>query len=65
MLSPNQTTHLSKLLSYILRHKPEKYEIVLDENGYINVDALINKLNTHNENINLDGLKKCSGIMYI
>ena len=41
----NQTTHLSKLLSYILRHKPSAYEIVLDENGYTNVDELVNKLN--------------------
>ena len=47
MLSQNQTIHISKLLSYILRHKPEEYGIVLDENGYTNVDELINKLNAH------------------
>lgn len=57
MLSSNQTTHLSKLLSYILRHKPEEYEIVLDENGYTNVDELISKLNTHNENISFEKLQ--------
>lgn len=50
MLSKNQTTHLSQLLSYILRHKPEEYEIVLDETGYTNVDELINKLNLKNGN---------------
>lgn len=43
MLSENQTTHLSKLLSYILRHKPEEYGIVLDENGYTSVDELISE----------------------
>lgn len=54
MISETQTTHLSKLLSYILRHKPGDYEIVLDENGYSNVDELINKLNAHNENIGFE-----------
>jgi len=57
MISFTQTTHLSKLLSYILRHKPGEYEIVLDENGYTNVDELINKLNAHNENINFEILQ--------
>lgn len=57
MISVNQTTHLSKLLSYILRHKPEEYGIILDENGYTNVDELINKLNAHNENINFEILQ--------
>ena len=53
----NQTIHLSKLLSYILSHKPEEYGIVLDENGYTNVDELISKLNAHNENINFEMLQ--------
>lgn len=53
MISEKQNTHLSKLLSYILRHKPEEYEIALDENGYTNIDELINKLNPHNENIKI------------
>ena len=57
MLTENQNTYLSKLLSYILRHKPEEYGIVLDENGYTNVDELINQLNTHNENINFEILQ--------
>lgn len=57
MISEKETTRLSKLLSYILRHKPEEYGIVLDENGYTNVDELINKLNAHNENISLEILQ--------
>ncbi|MEO7045196.1 MAG: RNA 2'-phosphotransferase [Ferruginibacter sp.] len=56
-MSEKDTTRLSKLLSYILRHKPEEYGIVLDENGYTNVDELINKLNAHNENISLEILQ--------
>ena len=54
MLSEKQNTHLSKLLSYILRHKPEEYGIVLNENGWTNVDELINKLNAHNVSINFE-----------
>lgn len=57
MISSNQTTHLSKLLSYILPHKPGEYEIVLDEKGYTTVEELINKLNAHNENINFEILQ--------
>lgn len=57
MLSSNQTTRLSKLLSYILRHKPSAYGIVLDENGYTNIHELINKLNAQNEIINFEILQ--------
>lgn len=57
MLPSNPTTHLYKLLSYILRHKPSAYEILSDENGYTNVDKLISQLNAHNENINFEILQ--------
>lgn len=57
MINSNQCTYLSKLLSYILRHKPGEYGIVLDENGYTNVNELINKLNAQNENINFEILQ--------
>jgi RNA:NAD 2'-phosphotransferase (TPT1/KptA family) len=33
MILEKENTRLSKLLSYILRHKPEAYQIVLDENA--------------------------------
>ena len=54
MILEKENTRLSKLLSYILRHKPEEYGIALDENGYTNVDELIYKLNAHNENISFE-----------
>lgn len=57
MISSKQNTRLSKLLSYILRHKPEAYKIILDEYGYTNVDELINKLNAHNESISFEILQ--------
>ena len=57
MIPEKENIHLSKLLSYILRHKPQEYGIVLDESGYANVDELINKLSAHNENINFEILQ--------
>lgn len=57
MISGKENTKLSRLLSYILRHKPGEYEIVLDESGYTNVDELITKLKAHNENIDFEILQ--------
>lgn len=35
---------LSREMSYILRHKPEEYDIVLDEEGWTSVDRLLSGL---------------------
>ena len=40
---------LSKKISLSLRHKPEKYNLVLDENGFVKIDDLLFGLN-HFEN---------------
>lgn len=37
---------ISKSISYWLRHKPEDIGIVLDENGWVEVDELIEKAST-------------------
>ena len=36
-------TNISKYLSYILRHKPESIGLVLDNNGWADIDELIDK----------------------
>jgi len=36
-------SQISKYLSYILRHKPESIGLVLDNNGWANIDELISK----------------------
>lgn len=41
--------HISKLLSYVLRHHPEEVHIILDENGYAKVDDLIENINTYKD----------------
>jgi len=40
-----QLKHISKLMSLVLRHKPEKIGLQLDENGWTNVKQLIEKIN--------------------
>ena len=35
---------LSKLVSYILRHKPEEYDITLDKEGWVDIPELIKQI---------------------
>lgn len=43
MITDKENKRLSKFLSYVLRHHPELIAIKLDENGWVNVDTLIDK----------------------
>ena len=45
MISDNQLKNISKFLSFILRHQPEKIGIQLDANGWAEVNELIEKAN--------------------
>lgn len=47
----------SKLLSYILRHHPDKYNLQLDKNGWVNIEILLNAINNSTNN-------KCRKITY-
>lgn len=47
--------HISKFLSVVLRHQPEKIGLVLDKNGWAVVDELLDKLPM---DIDLSGLKQ-------
>jgi putative RNA 2'-phosphotransferase len=40
-----QLKHISKLMSLVLRHRPETIGLQLDENGWAIVDELIEKIN--------------------
>jgi putative RNA 2'-phosphotransferase len=42
-METNQRNKISKFLSLILRHAPEKIGLVLDENGWVDVEELITK----------------------
>lgn len=47
---------ISRFLSNILRHKPENCDIVLDNNGWTNVEVLIKNLNERNYSVDMNML---------
>jgi putative RNA 2'-phosphotransferase len=57
MISEKETTHISKLLSLVLRHKPDTIGIELDENGWTDVAVMINKINQTGLHIDFEILK--------
>jgi len=47
-----QLKHISKFMSLVLRHKPEEIGLQLDENGWVNVEELIEKINAKGIKVN-------------
>lgn len=47
-----QVKRISKLMSLVLRHEPEKIGLTLDENGWANVNELIEKVNKEGIKLN-------------
>jgi putative RNA 2'-phosphotransferase len=47
MIGKKQITKISKFLSLVLRHKPETIGIKLDENGWVEVADLLDKMNAN------------------
>jgi putative RNA 2'-phosphotransferase len=43
---------LSKLVSYILRHKPEEYDITLDSEGWVEIGELIHQISKRHKHFN-------------
>jgi putative RNA 2'-phosphotransferase len=50
--------HTSKFISLVLRHKPEEIGLQLDQQGWANVDALIEKMSRKGFTINMDILQE-------
>lgn len=50
-------TKISKFLSLVLRHQPEKIGIELDEQGWIAVEVLLNQMKLHGQEIDIEVLK--------
>lgn len=57
MISEKQLTHISKFLSLVLRHKPETISIQLDQNGWTDVNELIEKANNYGVKFDKETLK--------
>lgn len=56
-MNEKETARTSKFLSLILRHQPDKIGIQLDENGWTDVDTLIQKANAHGIRLTLEILR--------
>lgn len=56
MLSEKETTRRSKLLSLVLRHDPTHIGIVLDEQGWTDVAALLTQLAVHKQPLSFEEL---------
>ncbi|ADB40036.1 RNA 2'-phosphotransferase [Spirosoma linguale] len=56
MIIDSEAKRISKLLSLALRHKPETTGIILDKNGWTDVDLLIAKLQAQSYPVNFEQL---------
>jgi putative RNA 2'-phosphotransferase len=54
MISEEENTRISKFLSLVLRHKPDTIGITLDNNGWTDVEILINEVNKTDISIDID-----------
>lgn len=52
------TKHISKFLSLVLRHHPDKIGITLDEQGWTDVSTLLDNMNKQGKNIDIHGLRE-------
>ena len=41
--------NLSKEVSYVLRHNPNKYNLLVDEKGYVEIEDLFKVLNSNSK----------------
>lgn len=55
-ISENQARRISKFMSYVLRHHPDKIGIELDEGGWIDVDQLLEAFANHGRAITRETL---------
>jgi putative RNA 2'-phosphotransferase len=49
----NNALHWSKLLTYVLRHNPNRYNLSLDEEGWIDIDNLLFSLGKYGNTIEI------------
>jgi putative RNA 2'-phosphotransferase len=54
MTSTKQRNKISKFLSFVLRHKPDEIGLVLDDQGWTDIDELIKKANASEQVTQID-----------
>lgn len=55
-MNEQQTKQLSKLLSYVLRHKPDEFNLTLDPEGWVPIDRLLTNLQKQGKTITKEQL---------
>ena len=50
--------NISKFLSLVLRHKPQEIGLLMDANGWVNVDELIEKCNKNKTSLDFETLEE-------
>ncbi|MEM6684684.1 MAG: RNA 2'-phosphotransferase [Bacteroidota bacterium] len=58
MKSTKRTKNISKFLSYVLRHHPDKLGISLDTNGWTSVAILLEKINVGEYTLSMEELEE-------
>jgi putative RNA 2'-phosphotransferase len=53
----SRAVHVSKLLSLVLRHRPEDFAVTLDAAGWVAIDALLRALAAHGDPVTADELR--------
>jgi putative RNA 2'-phosphotransferase len=54
----DNTKHISKFLSLVLRHKPQEIGLTLDQNGWASVSELLTRLNANGSPVTMDLLEE-------
>ena len=57
-MTDKEKTRISKFISLVLRHNPQKIGINLDENGWADTDLLLQGMQKNGHKVSLDDLKE-------
>lgn len=57
-MGDSRDVHVSKLLSLVLRHRPERLGLALDPDGYVDVQVLLEALARHSEPVTREDLQR-------
>lgn len=60
-MGESRDVHVSKLLSLVLRHRPDRLGLALDAEGYVEVQVLLEALARHSEPLNREDLERIVG----
>jgi putative RNA 2'-phosphotransferase len=53
MMSHNNLNEISRIISHALRHEPEKYGLILDKNGFVSINLLLETLKKTKPDLNI------------